>query len=675
VQSAHNLLIATASKQLLVYREEKLVWASKLPFAPAAIGVGSFDGTAGLVSILSERGEVSVCYLGSDPPTGSLVGGNSSLDAENNINDVSSMNAELKKVQAKIRDAQSKKEAEPTDKLLIKASIKSVLEDAPKNGYASTTGCGVVDGGRGYWWNPEDVEFEPDSFDDDDDDMIEEINTVQGEDEDMNGNLIKSNKRKSTRSGRESNYWVSTARITVLWSGPNPARNVQLTLSTPPWIRLPLNMRTFTIPEVGGEASGVSAAEIILPLRAARNFSSKFITTPTSELSLHFAVTFQLTREDGAITATSDLRSATTSLRCPISLLCRVCPPIKKTPPFKITIDSNRPPASLASLFPDLLKPPSHIVSSDILARVSTGASTVLSVLFDSNSAADMSQATSGDLIEGVDNATILVSKTGSGRYRIQASSPSTLALIVSTFTDRMTRFYSPGGAGATALLFNDGSKNSEPMDPSFNKPFMLSISDPITVDGAVEAIEKHLAARRDVIAATQALEYRALEVRLVTKRILVRFKDKTPSPLNRLDMIAEIAHDNVLKAGQELHHKKQLLSQTGDVLTSHLLLLVTLLTTKHSEQLGEKGERLIRSSLGLVPGVSYWDINAGLDMPGWEEVTEAALALLLKGGNSTSSSGQAMLGNGNSKVPEDSTRLKRYLLVLVDRLAKGGSV
>ena len=137
--------------------------------------------------------------------------------------------------------------------------------------------------------------------------------------------------------------------------------------------------------------------------------------------------------------------------------------------------------------------------------------------------------------------------------------------------------------------------------------------------------------------------------------------------------MIAEIAHDNVLKAGQELQQKKRMLSQTGEMLTSHLFLLVTLLSTKHSEQLGEKGERLIRSSLGLIPGVSSWDINAGLDMPGWEEITEAALALLLKGGNSTSS-GQA-IGNGSSKVPEDATRLKRYLIVLVDRLAKGGSI
>ena len=674
---AHNLLIATASKQLLVYHEEKLVWASRLPFAPSAIGVGNFDGTAGLLSLLSEKGEISVCYLGSDPPTGSLVGGNSSTELESNLKDVSSMTAELKKVQSKIRDAQSKKEAEPTDKLLIKATIKSVLEDPPKNGHASTSGCGVVEGGRGYWWSPEDVQFEPDSFDDDDEDEEEVSGANNGDLEEANGVRSGNVKKVSTRgSRRESPYWIATARVTISWSGPSPARSVQLTVSTPPWIRLPLNMRTFTIPEVGGEASGVPAAQIVLPLRAA-HLRSLNAVSPTSDLSVHFAVMSQLTREDGAITVTSDLRSATATLRCPISLLCRVCPPIKKTPPFKVTVDSNRPPASLASLFPDLLKPPPHIVSNEILSRVSTGASTVLSVLFDSTVSEENSPA-GGEPKEGIDNATILVSKTGTGRYRIQASSPSSLALIVSTFTDRMTRFYAPGGAGANALLFNDGSK-SESLDPSFSKPFLLSISDPVLVDGAVEAIEKHLLARRELNEATIALEYRALEVRLVTKRILVRFKDKTPSPLNRLDMIAEISHDNVLKAGRELQRKQQALSRAGDEVTAHLLLLMTLLSVKHSDQLGEKGEKLIRSSLGLVPGVSSWDLNAGPDMPGWEECTEAALASLLKGGGgggqSTAIQGYSSINSGSGKVPDDATKLKKYLLVLIDRLSKGGNV
>jgi len=674
---AHNLLIATASKQLLVYHEEKLVWASKLPFAPTAIGVGSFDGTAGLLSLLSDKGEISVCYLGSDPPTGNLVGGSSSSELENNMGDVSSMTAELKKVQAKIRDAQSKKEAEPTDKLLIKATIKSVLEETPKNGHSSISGCGVIDGGRGYWWGPEDVQFEPDSFDDEEED--EEVQGgTDGDLEDVNG--LRNNKKASTRGNRrEPPYWVATARVTVAWSGPSPARSVQLTVSTPPWVRLPLNMRTFTIPEVGGEASGVPAAQIILPLRAAHLQSRNSVTT-TSDFSVHFAVMSQLSREDGAITVTSDLRSATATLQCPISLLCRVCPPIKKIPPYKVTIDSNRPPASLASLFPDLLKPPPHIVSNEILTRVSTGASTVLSVLFDSTTGEENSPA-GGEPVEGVDNATILVSKTGSGRYRIQASSPSALALVISTFIDRMTRFYAPGGAGSNALLFNDGSKNENP-DPSFSKPFLLSISDPVTVDGAVEAIEKHLAARRELLAATTALEYRALEVRLVTKRILVRFKDKTPSPLNRLDMIAEISHENVLKAGRDLQRKQRALSQAGDEVTGHLLLLMTLLVVKHSEQLGEKGEKLIRSSLGLIPGVSSWDLNAGPDMPGWEECTEAALASLLKGGGgggggaqSSALQGSSSINSSSGKVPDDATKLKRYLLVLVDRLSKGGSV
>ena len=64
--------------------------------------------------------------------------------------------------------------------------------------------------------------------------------------------------------------------------------------------------------------------------------------------------------------------------------------------------------------------------------------------------------------------------------------------------------------------------------------------------------------------------------------------------------------------------------------------------------------------------------------MPGWEECTEAALASLLKGGGggqSTAIQGYSSINSGSGKVPDDATKLKKYLLVLIDRLSKGGSV
>ncbi len=46
--------------------------------------------------------------------------------------------------------------------------------------------------------------------------------------------------------------------------------------------------------------------------------------------------------------------------------------------------------------------------------------------------------------------------------------------------------------------------------------------------------------ARRALAKAYSALNDRAHEYRLVTKRLLGRFKDRAPAPLNRLDILLE---------------------------------------------------------------------------------------------------------------------------------------
>ena len=96
-----GLLVASHDARLFVYLAETLQWVAALPFAPVAIAVGRFGGVAGLVTLLSTRGDVAAMYLGTDPPTGSITGGETVKDL-----DYAAMDAEHKRLLGVIKDAQ-----------------------------------------------------------------------------------------------------------------------------------------------------------------------------------------------------------------------------------------------------------------------------------------------------------------------------------------------------------------------------------------------------------------------------------------------------------------------------------------------------------------------------------------------------------------------------------------
>lgn len=59
--------------------------------------------------------------------------------------------------------------------------------------------------------------------------------------------------------------------------------------------------------------------------------------------------------------------------------------------------------------------------------------------------------------------------------------------------------------------------------------------------------------------------------------------------------------------------------------------------------------------------------------MQGWEETVDAAIAHLLKTCLSKSSKEQALNLSSQLNIPKDTSRLKKHITLLCDRLAKGG--
>ncbi|GFS69699.1 protein PTHB1 [Nephila pilipes] len=61
------LLIVTANQTLMIYHETQLKWAVQLMFPPVCISRAFFKDIKGILTLLSEEGNLACCYLGTEP--------------------------------------------------------------------------------------------------------------------------------------------------------------------------------------------------------------------------------------------------------------------------------------------------------------------------------------------------------------------------------------------------------------------------------------------------------------------------------------------------------------------------------------------------------------------------------------------------------------------------------
>nr|KAF6337809.1 Bardet-Biedl syndrome 9 [Pipistrellus kuhlii] len=235
--------------------------------------------------------------------------------------------------------------------------------------------------------------------------------------------------------------------------------------------------------------------------------------------------------------------------RLPLKLVCLPGQP-SKIASHKLTIDTNKPPVSLLSLFPGF-----------------------------ANQSEEEQVNVMGFRFLGGSQVTLLASKT-SQRYRIQSEQFEDLWLITNELILRLREYFEKQGS----------------------KDFACSFSGSMPLQEYFALIDHHFELRKNGEKLEELLSERAVQFRAIQRRLLTRFKDKTPAPLQHLD---------------------------------------TLLDGTHQQ--------------------------------GWEETVDAAVSHLLKTCLSKSSKEQALsLGSQLSK-PRDTSRLKKHITLLCDRLAKGG--
>ncbi|XP_076795835.1 protein PTHB1 isoform X3 [Arvicanthis niloticus] len=296
--------------------------------------------------------------------------------------------------------------------------------------------------------------------------------------------------------------------------------------------------------------------------------------------------------------------------RLPLKLICLPGQP-SKTASHKLTIDTNKSPVSLLGLFPDFANP-----SDD-----------------------DQVNVMGFRLLRG-SQVTLLASRT-SQRYRIQSEQFEDLWLITNELILRLQEHFEKQGT----------------------KDFACSFSGCVPLQEYFELIDHHFELRISGKKLEELLSERAVQFRAIQRRLLTRFRDKTPAPLQHLDTLLDGTYKQVIALADAVEENQDRLLQSFAGLKSatHLLILLIRLWQRLSAD-----QTAILEAAFLPPQEDTQEL-------GWEETVDAAIVHLLKTCLSKSSKEQALNLSSQLSMPKDTSRLKKHITLLCDRLAKGG--
>uniref|UniRef100_A0A8C8SPY3 Bardet-Biedl syndrome 9 n=1 Tax=Pelusios castaneus TaxID=367368 RepID=A0A8C8SPY3_9SAUR len=303
-------------------------------------------------------------------------------------------------------------------------------------------------------------------------------------------------------------------------------------------------------------------------------------------------------------------RVARCKFRLPLRLICFPTQP-SKTASHKLTIDTNKPPVSLVNLFPD----------------------------FADQSDEDLVNVLGFQFLTGP-RITLLASKT-SQRYRIQSEQLEDLWLITKELTLRLEEHFK--------------KQNS--------KDFACTFSGSVPLQEYFELIDCHFELRLNAEKCEELLSERAIQFRAIERRLLTRFKDKTPAPLQHLDTLLEGTYRQIIALADAAEENQANMFQAFTKLKSATQLVIMLISL---------WQKLTTDQVAILEA-TFLPLMQDTQELGWEESVDAAISHLLRTCLSKSSKEQALTYTNQLNIPKDTSRLKKHITLLCDRLAKGG--
>jgi len=300
------------------------------------------------------------------------------------------------------------------------------------------------------------------------------------------------------------------------------------------------------------------------------------------------------------------------------------------------TLDTTRQPPSLTSIFKDTLQP--AIEANPDLQRTS---STVMTFLYYGKNV----------------DVTILVSKKN-GRYRLQSGNFEALYLISQQLVDRLTQYFakeSPKTGPATTTPDEQLADSADTFGP-----FNINFKELLPLHDYYSIIDRHFEERTRMEEHREKLEKAAHQFRVIQKRLLVRFKDKNPSPLQQLDTMLEETYNQILELGAKMDKSKVSLRELSLQLSSATSLMLLLIRFKYD---------LDEANMNILKYYFSPRVNDNSEQ-GWEETIDIAITQLLK----------TVLAKVPKEVAvvqpiapmKDTSKLKKHIHIVCDRLGKG---
>lgn len=419
-------------------------------------------------------------------------------------------------------------------------------------------------------------------------------------------------------------------RVFVSCTGDQPCTNVCLTPHVPSFVfSAPVNI---TFESIAGNSA--------TPLVVKFYFYARADQIP-SDLNGQITATYT--------TPTGESRVMVYPLQLPIWLACRVKPAVKQAA-FKFTlgpeagyVSNNGDPNSLVltELFDDMLyaTEESGVNVGDLLGSMAAYA--LGFEYFYTN------RGENQNLPEGSSVGTSILLSKQTGRYRVQSDNLSAVLLITTELERRL--LIKMGGGGVTNTANNI-------VVPA------ITFNDTLPLDGYFEAINRHFATRVRLGELTSQLNDQSHQFRIVQKRLLVRYKDRNPAPLNGLEILMEEGYNTLIALGDEIELGNAILKQQSAILTCYSKLMCVLCAMKY--QMSVEDSRLLESYFCPT-------LQDGLDQ-GWEETIEASTTYLLKTCLAKNVKESASLSNVVLEIPVNTDRLLKHIAMVFDRIGKG---
>eukprot|EP00927_Polykrikos_kofoidii_P086089 TRINITY_DN9542_c0_g1_i3.p1 TRINITY_DN9542_c0_g1~~TRINITY_DN9542_c0_g1_i3.p1 ORF type:complete len:886 (-),score=138.16 TRINITY_DN9542_c0_g1_i3:203-2605(-) len=391
-----------------------------------------------------------------------------------------------------------------------------------------------------------------------------------------------------------------TVRLVLALTGTKPAENVTITLKAPSCFML--SATTIHLEKVmPGATPHVAVVFRVLS------------TVLCSGLDVIACASYY--------SSSNEPRTCVTNFRLPLALVAKVIQPVKSAT-YKIQLDCSRMPPSLQTLFSNMLQQP-HVPAS-----FGQGMTNLLSVQY----------------VSGTE-ATVLVSKS-SCRCCVQASEFASLWLLTQELCQRLQEHFA-------AVDAQSGGGE---------EPFSITYQDSLPLHDYFALLDDHFGLRKNLEELRTDLGNRTQQYRVIQKRLLIRYKDRNPSPLNHLDGLLAVTFEQTVQLTETIDDVERALRTVSCHLSAATELV--LLLVRFRFELDDENFKMLRLHLSpeMIDTVEQ----------GWEEQVDVSLTHLLRTSLARNAKDRSTIPPP-MKAPMDTLKLKKRITNVVDRLANGG--